>query len=177
MCMLALPSFAQTKFGDVILPNKLSPGGVEFKLNGGGIREKMWIDLYVGGLYLTEKTSDANKVMNADQPMLIHLHIVSGMITSEKMINACNEGFENSTGGNTDPIKNEIAQFIDAFKEPIQENDTYDLIYTPGEGTKILKNGKTVKTIKGLAFKKALFGIWFCDKPADNDLKEGMLGL
>ena len=37
------------------------------------------------------------------------------------------------------------------------------------------KNNKKVKTIKGLKFKQAAFGIWLCDDPADKDLKEGML--
>ena len=31
-------------------------------------------------------------------------------------------------------------------------------------------------TIEGLDFKKALFGIWLGNKPADDDLKAGMLG-
>ena len=31
-------------------------------------------------------------------------------------------------------------------------------------------------TIRGLDFKKALFAIWLGEKPADNSLKQGMLG-
>jgi hypothetical protein len=30
--------------------------------------------------------------------------------------------------------------------------------------------------IPGLDFKKALFGIWLCDNPADKDLKLKLLG-
>ena len=51
---------AQTKVGDVSLPNSQSFQGTELMLNGAGVREKLWIDLYAGGLYLTEKSSDAN---------------------------------------------------------------------------------------------------------------------
>ena len=32
------------------------------------------------------------------------------------------------------------------------------------------------RAVKGKDFKKALFGIWLCDKPADKNLKAGMLG-
>ena len=38
------------------------------------------------------------------------------------------------------------------------------------------KNGNKKGSIAGLEFKKALFGIWLGDKPADDDLKTGMLG-
>lgn len=168
---------AQTKIGDVILPNKLTLGGEDFVLNGGGIREKFFLDLYVGSLYVKSKTNSADKVMNGDAPMLIHLHIVSGMITSDKMITAVDEGFEKSTNGNSAKFSKEIAMFKDAFKEEIKENDSFDIMYMPGKGTIIYKNGKVIKTIPGLEFKKALFGIWFCNEPADDDLKEGMLGL
>ena len=177
LCLFAFTGFAQIEISDVELPAKMKSSSVDFDLNGGGLREKLWIDLYVGALYLVEKTSDANKVMNDDKPMMIHLEIVSTLITSEKMQKACNEGFEKATKGNTTPLQTEIDAFIDAFKEEIREKDTYTLTYVPGKGTDIYKNDKFIKNIKGLAFKKALFGIWMCDEPADEDLKEGMLGL
>ena len=39
-----------------------------------------------------------------------------------------------------------------------------------------LKNGKEITTFGNLKFKQALFGIWFGNEPADENLKEGMLG-
>jgi len=46
----------------------------------------------------------------------------------------------------------------------------------PGKGVEIYKNGQMISTIQGLEFKKALFGIWLCNKPAQESLKEAMLG-
>ena len=43
-------------------------------------------------------------------------------------------------------------------------------------GVIVNKNGKLLTTIRGLEFKKALFGIWLGEKPADKNLKKGMLG-
>ena len=57
--------------------------------------------------------------MNADESMAITLDIVSGLIDSEKMIDAVNEGFENSTKGNTTPLKTQIQSFKEAFKDEI----------------------------------------------------------
>ena len=108
--------------------------------------------------------------------MAIRLHIVSGMITSKKMKNAVNEGFENSTKNNIIPIKKEIDEFISVFKDEINKGDIFDMVYVDSVGTKISKNGKLSKTIKGIKFKRSLFGIWLCDEPAQESLKEEMLG-
>ena len=53
----------------------------------------------------------------------------------------------------------------------------FDITYQPGKGVVAYKNGKEKGTIEGMDFKKALFGIWLSNDPADDDLKEAMLGL
>ncbi|GAA4322406.1 chalcone isomerase family protein [Pontixanthobacter gangjinensis] len=167
---------AQTEVGGVNLPNTESFQGQTLTLNGAGVREKLWIDLYAGGLYLAEKSSDASAIMAADKPMSIKLHIVSKLITSDKMVEAVNEGFENSTNGNTKPLAAEIKKFKGFFMEEIKKNDVFDIVYMPNKGVVAYKNDKELGTIEGMNFKKALFGIWLSNKPADDDLKEAMLG-
>ena len=62
------------------------------------------------------------------------------------------------------------------FKGTTKVNDYFDFINVPGKGVEIFKNGVQMGTIEGLAFKKALYGIWLGDKPAQADLKAQMLG-
>ena len=131
--------------------------------------------MYIGGLYLTKKETNPQKIIESDQPMAIYMEIVSGMITSERMIEAVEEGFQKSTGGNTGPIQKDIETFINAFREKIQEKDTFLISYNAGVVT-FVKNGKEITTFGNLKFKQALFGIWFGNEPADENLKEGMLG-
>jgi hypothetical protein len=126
-------------------------------------------------LYLTKKETNPQKIIESDQPMAIYMEIVSGMITSERMIEAVEEGFQKSTGGNTGPIQKDIETFINAFREKIQEKDTFLISYNAGVVT-FVKNGKEITTFGNLKFKQALFGIWFGNEPADENLKEGMLG-
>lgn len=164
--------------GGITMPESMSAKNTELQLNGAGIREKWFMDLYVGGLYLTAKQSDADSILKDAEPMAIRLHIISGMITSEKMTKATVEGFENSTHGNTAPLKAEIEKFLATFAEPIKEGDIFDFIYVPGSGVQIIKNGTPAQIIEGgEAFKAALFGIWISDKPAQKSLKKEMLGL
>ena len=167
---------AQTKVGGATLPNTVSFEGEKLILNGAGVREKYWMDMYAGALYLTSKSSDANEVVNSNNPGAIKLHIVSGLITSDKMVSAINEGFENSTNGKTQAMSSEIEKFISYFEEQINKEDVFDIVYIPSKGVLVYKNGTQKGIIKGLEFKKALFGIWLSDKPADKKLKQAMLG-
>lgn len=164
------------KIGDYDVADSLKAGAEDIKLNGAGFRTKLGMKMYVGSLYTKQPSKDAKAIIDADAPMAITLHIVSGMITSEKMMDAINEGFDHSTGGNIAPLKKEIDSFVAVFKSEIKEGDKQQFIYVPGTGVEIYKNGTKVNTITGLPFKKALFGIWLCDKPADGDLKDAMLG-
>ena len=173
--MLSSASFA-IDADDVKLPGLIKAGNSELLLNGSGIRTKFFLDLYVGGLYLEQKSTDVETAAKEDKPMAIKLQITSSMISSEKMSNATNDGFENSTDDNTAPIKDKIATMINVFSEEIKVGDVYDFIYTTDSGTQIIKNGQVKATITGMEFKKALFGIWLGKKPAQKDLKESMAG-
>jgi hypothetical protein len=173
--VLSAPAVA-LEVGGIDVPETYSAMGTDLKLNGAGTRSKWFMDLYVGGLYVPSTINDGQAIINADEPQAITLHIISGMITSDKMKSATMEGFENSTGGDLAAIQGEVDAFLDVFSEEIVDGDVFDLVYLPGEGTRVLKNGEPRSTIEGLEFKKALFGIWLSDEPAQEDLKEKMLG-
>lgn len=176
MCSVAVAKEAS----EVKLPESLKAGSSDLILNGSGLRIKkiafVKLELYVAGLYLNQKNTNAEVMMNADEKMGIKLQITSKLISSKKMSNATNEGFEKSTGGNTAPLRKEIDDMIGVFSSKINVDDVYDFIYVPGEGTQIYKNNILSKTIKGLEFKKALFGIWLGKDPVQADLKQSLVG-
>ncbi|MCG8314075.1 MAG: chalcone isomerase family protein [Pseudomonadales bacterium] len=171
----AINAFA-TEVAGVELPDKLTIENRDLTLNGAGVREKFFMDLYVGSLYLLDKEKNADNILSGDELMALRLNIISNMITSERMTNATIEGFENATKGNTAALQAKIDEFLLTFKDEIKKGDNFEMVYVPSEGVKIYKNNQYAKTIDGLEFKKALFGIWLSEKPAQKSLKEGMLG-
>lgn len=174
--LMVSPAVFAAQIGTVTLPDSLTAGSDTLLLNGAGFRKKLFIKVYVGGLYLKQKSADAASIIGADAPMAIRMHFVYDGVSSQKLIDGWNEGFANATGGNITPITTEIGQFNAFFKEEAKKNDIYDMVYLPGEGVRVSIKGKVVGTVKGLDFKKALFGIWLGEKPADGKLKNGMLG-
>ena len=92
--------FAQTKkFHGVSFNTELKLDGENLVINGAGLREKYFMDLYVAGLYLPKKTDDAKKVIYDDTEMAIHIKIVSNSVTRERFIESVNEGFAISKHG------------------------------------------------------------------------------
>jgi hypothetical protein len=167
---------AQQTVGGVTLPKKIMIGGTVLDLNGAGVREKLWIDMYACGLYVLKKSNDENVIINNNEHTAIKIQIISSLITSKKMAAAVEEGFKKSTDGKTKSIRKRINQFKEVFaEEEIKQGDVYDIIYVPKKGTVIFKNGKLKPIIEGLDFKKALIGIWLGDQPADKELKKNLL--
>lgn len=88
------------KIEGIDFPEKLSISGAELGLNGGGLREKLgFLDLYVGALYLPQKSRDADKIILGDTPMAIRIVIASGLVTRDRFIEALEEGFDNTSVG------------------------------------------------------------------------------
>ncbi len=168
---------AQIRVGKAVLPYEENFGDTDLKLNGAGMREMLWIDLYAGGLYLQNNSSDPKAILDADETMAIKLNIVSGFVTQKKMIKAVRDGFQKATFGNTKPLDKRINEFIKFFSEPIVKKDVFDIVYIKDKGVVAYKNKKELGTIKGRDFKYALFKIWLGDQPASEGIKLGMLGI
>lgn len=171
---LGLESFAQTKtISGVKFPSTEKIGKNELVINGGGLREKYWMDLYVAALYLEVKTSDASKVIYGTEEMAIHIKIISSSVTRERFLESVNEGFANATSKASAEDKK---KFIGFFSDEFKNGDIIHFDYTTEKGLKVTKNGVVKGSIPGYDFKKALFSIWLGSKPADENLKKGMLG-
>ncbi len=160
----------------VDLPAKINVAKQELQLNGAGTRQKYFMDLYTAGLYLLQPNRRADAILNAEELMAIRIVITSKMVSQQKLVASLQEGFKNSTRGKVQPIQKQIDQFRQCFAEEIASGDTFDLVYVPNHGVVVLKNGKQKGTIAGSPFKRALFGVWLGQRPADADLKVALLG-
>ncbi len=143
-------------------------------INGAGVREKYFMDMYVAALYLKKKSTDASKIISADEEMGIHIKIVSSMVTRDKFKTAVTEGFKNASSGKA--TSEEQKKFMTCLSDEFKDGDKIYFDYVPSKGVKIYKNGDLKGTIPGLDFKKALFAIWLGTSPAQESLKNEMLG-
>src|SRR6478672_3855118 len=78
----------------VNLPRRLELEGHALVLNGAATRKKFIVKVYVAGLYLPARESDAEKILAADEPRHLVMQFVHD-VDKGKMCNAWNEGLAN----------------------------------------------------------------------------------
>lgn len=162
----------------VEVEDSLEVAGETLTLNGVGLRKRFFVKLYVAGLYTQDGPGDGDgdAIVQADAPMALTLDIVSDRVTRDKMVEALNDGFAASTGGDTAPVEAGIAQLREAMGDTLEAGASMAFVYEPGVGTRVSRDGTETAVIEGLPFKQALFGIWLSGTPADAKLKSALLG-
>ena len=147
-------------------------------LNGAGLREKFWIDVYVGSLYLPTKSNDIGEILSKPESWRIQLDFVYKEVAQEKLLDSWREGFEKNQSAETlQQLQSRIEVFYRFFDTGAVAKDQFWFDYQPGIGTRVSKNRQSLGVIEGQDFANALLEIWLGNHPADKSLKKAMLGL
>ena len=175
---LILFNSADVEVSDVSYKESLVFNQEKFFLNGVGVREKFFFDLYTIGLYVKKKSTSESSFLTTDNNRFIRIVVVSSLITAERFGKGMNDGFEKSTRGNVESIKNEIALLKKGFGKDFNVNDEFFVFFAGNGETKIYKGGDLKILIpKSKAFQKALLGMWIGETPVVGDLKDKLLGI
>jgi len=158
----------------VTLPDTAPVDGRTLVLNGLGLRTKFFVKVYIAGLYLEQKSSDASAILKTDVPKRVVMHFVRG-VSKSQISDGFNESFESNSPDAKKAVKAEIDQFLDAL-ESVNDGDEVVLTYLPATGTAVAIKGKEKVTIAAPAFAQMLFSVWLGPKPPNQDLKKGLLG-
>ena len=177
--LISFSTQAQIQIAGIEIPQKLTYIENEpLDVFGIGVRDFLWIDMYVGAVYLNNLQLKPHQIVEVNQPMALRLHILSSLISNKRIIKSILDGFDKSTQGNLEDYKIRIDKMINFFNKEINPGDIIDLVYNASGQTQIYRNMKHLGSIDGLDFKKALFGIWLSESPANegfkNDLLEGI---
>ena len=177
---LALPARAQVvEVAGVKYAPTVQLAGVPLQLNGAGIRYKFVVKVYTAGLYLGAKAATPEAVLAAPGPKRLHVVMLRDIDANElgKLFtrgmqdNAPKEEFSKFIPGTL-----KLAEIFSAQKR-LKAGDSFFVDFTPGVGTTVLVNGKpTADAIKEPEFYAALLRIWLGNSPADNTLKDALLG-
>lgn len=155
-----------------------SASGQVLQLNGAGVREKFWVDVYVGSLYLPQKSEDVTAILSNPGPWRLQLDFVYKEVAQQKLLDSWREGFEkNQDAEAMRQLQAQVDEFYRLFDSSAVARDRYRFDYDPASGTRLSKNGTTLGVIPGEAFSKALLEIWLGNHPADKSLKKDLLGL
>ena len=167
------------QLGDVSLPEKVTLEGsdVELQLNGMGYRTKFVFKIYIAALYTESSVNSRDAVQSLKGPKRVIMHMVYDEVEREKIIDGWNDGFEeNNSNEQLEKLQARIDVFNSYFPD-LKKGDVLLYDFIPAEGTRVTINGEVKGVIEGADFYAALLDIWLGDEPADDDLKDAMLGV
>ena len=176
---LSLPLSIQAKtIAGINIPNTVSHSEQSTKLilNGVGMRTKFVFDIYIGSLYLETKQTSANTVYTSPGEKRISMHFLYDKIEKGKLVSGWNEGFKNNNSKKElEKFNKQINQF-NSFFDDVKKGDVININFIPTTGTQVIINDKSRGLIEGDDFFVILLKIWLGEEPADDELKEAMLG-
>ncbi len=158
----------------VTFPDRVSVGGQPVALNGLGLREKYFVDIYVGGLYLQTPTHDAAAAIAADEPKRVVMHFIYRTVTRDQMLETFREGFGSAASGPHAATIGKMESWVPSAG--VKQGDELGFDYVPGQGTSMVLNGRSLGTVPGPEFMRLVFGIYLGPKPPTPELKAGLLG-
>ena len=162
---------------------KLEPtaqvGGAALQLNGAGLRTRAIFKVYVAGLYVPAKSTNPATLLAQKGPRRLQMTMLRN-VDADSFAAPLNDGLKNNhSEAQLAALKGQIDAFNATFKSvgEAKKGDVIGIEYLPDAGTRITVNGQAKgAAIPGEDFYAALLRIWLGDKPADGDLKKGLLG-
>jgi Chalcone isomerase-like len=173
------PAAAGVELAGVKFPSNARVGNQNLRLNGAGVRYRFVVKVYAAGLYLLAPAATPEAVLTAPGPKRLHVVMLRDIDANElgrlftrgMQDNSPRDEFAKSIPGTL-----RMADIFSA-KKRLKDGENFSVDWVPGEGTTVLVNGRPQgEPIKEPEFFQALMRIWLGQNPADNTLKELLLG-
>jgi hypothetical protein len=170
-------AFADTVAG-VKVEDTMQVGTQTLKLNGAGIRYKVFFKVYVAALYLPELKSTTAEVLAMPGAKRVNL-VMLRELSRDDLANRFLEGLRNNL---TPDERNKLASSMISFGKlfssvpVLNKGDVMTFDWVPGMGVVCTYNGQKIgETIADANFYNAVLKIWLGEHPADERLKHKML--
>jgi hypothetical protein len=178
--LLSLPAVASAaRVAGVELQDQMQLGNCELSLNGAGLRRRVFFDVYVAGLYLTEKRQSAVEVLALAGPKRISITLMRDLPV-KRLVDGLTGGVRgNSSPGEHEAVKGRVEE-VAAVLLAVQQGRKGDVItfdWLPDTGTTVSLNGEVMgQDIPGKDVYCALLRVWLGDHPTSTGLKRALLG-
>ena len=149
-------------------------GNEHLVLNGMAVRDKFFIKVYVGGLYLQKRTSNAEDIIRADTPKALLMQFVRD-VKRDKLVQAYSEAFASNAADMAARQKTNVERFF-AFLTNVKEGDRIGFVYEPGKGSRFALNGAEKLAIDGKEFADLFLLVYIGPRPPTAEVKRGLLG-
>ena len=174
----SLPAFATVNISGIDYSDTIEKENTTLKLNGTGLREIFFVDVYAAGLYLPKTTSDAASVISMTGNKCVRLGLLRDVDAAD-FVDALREGInDNTTPEERKSLDTELQSLIAVMDliGDVKKGDIVDFDFTKSRGTSVSVNGKLIgEKIGGEKLYEAVLKIWLGSKAIDDELKASLL--
>lgn len=175
--LLASPALQAAEVAGVKVEDRIKAGNADLVLNGAGLRSKLFIKVYVGALYVTQKSGSPAVLLDANSPRRMSLRLLRDL-DADTLFGALRDGLkDNNSEAELAALKVPTEQFAELMKKigNARNGDTVTLDFL-SDGVGVGLNGDARGRVASPAFGKALLKVWLGDNPVDASLKKALLG-
>ena len=168
----------KTEYPDEITIEK-PEGSATLKATGVGLREKtfMKVDVYTIVSYIHDTAvlegDLGDAVRDLREPKRIQMDLRRGF-SRDKLVNAFTEIIDKNYE-NQEAFAADLDTFMAYFDRDAEEGDKLLFEYCPKIGLTTTLNGEEKGVIENFEFVRALWTVWFGEKPANDGLKKNLL--
>lgn len=176
LSLSACPQVHPAQLKGVEFPDSIRISGTTLVLNGLGLRQAtaLKVNVYVAGLYVAQKSGEAQVILDAATPKSLVLHFLRNVGGSD-LTQAWDEGFEKNVPDQVAALKPRI-ELIKSFTKDMKTGQRLTFTHIPGAGITVDIDGAVMGTVEGDDFARAFLSIWFGPNPPNKGLKDGLLG-
>jgi len=177
--MLSTPAISEAatakKIAGYNFPATIEHAGQSLTLVGVGLRSKWFKKVYAIGVYQKTPIRTAQHIINSREPKVLWLHMLRN-ISGDKMRAGIDDGInDNVSAATRKRISAQVDKLKRAMPPKLTNKANIRFAYAPGKGVALSFNNRTQAAFRGAAFMRSVWSIWFGRRPADKDLKRGVL--
>jgi len=156
-------------------PAEVELAGETLELNGAGSRRHLFWDVYAAALYLPAPRQELQRVLGLPGPKRLALHFLHA-VSADKLREGWRDGFRDNHS--VSELANLSARLERSYQllRGMADGDRILLDYLPGQGTRLTINGEEKAVIAGADFYAGILRIWIGSAPAQDRLRECLLG-
>ncbi|PKO90847.1 MAG: hypothetical protein CVU16_09015 [Betaproteobacteria bacterium HGW-Betaproteobacteria-10] len=175
--LLVAPTIYAAEVAGVKIDEQIKLGNSALVLNGAGLRSKFFIKVYVGALYVTEKSATPAALLEAGSPRRMTLRLLRDL-DADSLYGALRDGLkENNSEAELAALKGPTDQFAELMMKigNARSGDSIAIDFT-GDAVGVSLNGEARGKVVSKDFGRALLKVWLGDNPVDASLKKALLG-
>jgi hypothetical protein len=166
---------AAVELDGVAMPEAQNVAGARLALNGLALRTYSFlkVHIYVAGLYLEKRTSDAKAILDSKQTKLLRFAFLRD-VDAEAARKSWAEAFARSCGEPCRLPAESIDRFLAAVPS-VREGETSTLLFND-RGMDFFMNGRLVGRVADTEFARIILATFIGQNPTSQEVKVGLLG-